>query len=448
MARSWRLKGASFYFISPLLNVNSKRLLWAPTASKLTAVKSTRTPSATSALSEQFDTLHAALEIVESIHDQTDGESAVRPDILCVFASGHHRGRFADAIDLFRSSLHPAHILGSTVESVICNTREVERSAGLSVLALTLPNVVVRPFWFDTADGPPAVWDRGFIRERVSLPPDEGAGHGALTHRGIIMLSDPHSFSSADACAAIDDAAGPQGARIFGGIASGAHHAGLNVLAVDRRLSHSGAVGLSIFGDVALDGFMSQGCSPIGPRFIITKAHDHTIVEIGGKRAIDAAREMLDALPESMRQLVEHGILIGIARDAAKRNLGRDDFIVRLTLGVDQDTGSFTLSHPVRAGMTMQFYVRDAVGASQDLSMCLDAEQLREPVVAALLLTCSSRGSSLFGAANHDAEKISRRLAGPPIAGCSCAGEFAIREHRTYVHCHAASAVMFRALHP
>ncbi len=408
-------------------------------------MKTTRAPLAASALSEEFDTQAAVFEVVEKL--QARSGPAFRPDMLCVTASFHHRARLAQAIERFRRDLHPAHLLAATFTGVVGEGRELEQSAGLSVLALTLPNVVIRPFWFDAEDGPPAVWSSALIRERVSLPPDEGAGNGVLPHRGILMLTDPFSLNAEHACTAINQAAGPHGARIFGGVASGAHLAGLNVLAVDRRVSHGGAVGVSIFGDVRLDGFTSQGSRPIGPRLTLTKAHDHTIETIGGVPALEAARTMIDELPDETRKLVGQGVLIGFAIDAGKRHLGRGDFLVRVVQSVDAADGSFTVNHSVRTGMTVQFQVQDAATAADDLSMCLEAEQLREEVIAALLFTCEARGRALFGPTHHDASMLARRLKDPPLAGCHCSGEFGLAGNATQLHTHSASAVLFRAVH-
>ncbi|MFM7261997.1 MAG: hypothetical protein ACKO3W_15515, partial [bacterium] len=142
-------------------------------------MRAVRTISAHSAVSERLETRLAAREVAESLQ----GASGTRPDILFIFASFHHRALLADALDLLRHTLHPAHLLATTVESAVWNDREIERKPALSVLALHAPGIVARPFWFDLSDGPPAVWGHELIRQRVSLPPDEGAGGGLLQHR-------------------------------------------------------------------------------------------------------------------------------------------------------------------------------------------------------------------------------------------------------------------------
>lgn len=405
------------------------------------SVKHLRSPSAVSARSDRTDTREAARALGEAIRAGT----AVRPDLLAVFGSYHHRALFSDALDILRAELHPVHLLACTAKSVISDAVELEASHGMCALALSLPGAVARPFWFDIADGPPAVWSDGFIRERIALAPDEGDEGGVLRHRGTIMLADPFSIDVGGAAAAIDRAAGPAGAKIIGALASGASHAGLNVLAADRRISHMGVVGLSLFGDVSVDCLSANGCRPIGSPLVVTKARGREILELSGRPALAAAEEMADALPESERENLEHGLLVGIAIHAAKPRLGRGDFLVRAVQALDPERGAIVMREPVPVGSTVQFQLRDPLIAGQDLDMLLDAEMLRGPAAAALLFSCHQRGSRLDGVEERDAARLSRRLGGIPIAGFHCAGELAPSVRGPVLQSQSASIAVFRS---
>ena len=404
------------------------------------AVRTFRAPTAVSALSERLETRVATREVASALR----AASVTRPDLLVVFVSFHHRGLFSDALEILRTELHPVHLLACSAEGVINDGREIERTPGISALALNLPGVVARPFSFEMSDGPPSVWSEGFIRQRVSLPPDEGA----LVHRGILMLADPFSIHAGQACAAIEQAAGPQGARIFGGVASGATQPGLNVLAVDRRVTSEGIVGLSIFGDVVIDGVVSQGCRPVGPCFVVTRSRGLEILELGGRPALRALEEMVGSMTAAEQALLSQGMLIGIAHDASKPRLGRGDFLVRPVIAVDAQTGALTVTDAVKPGMTVQFQIRDAGTAHDDLAMLLSAEQLREQPAAALLFSCNMRGTRLFPDANHDAGFASARLHGAPIAGFHCGGEIGPLGRHSFVHTQTASLALFRAPKP
>lgn len=404
-------------------------------------VKKTRTPSAISARSERTDSREAARELAAELRAGT----LVRPDLLVVFGSFHHRALFSDALDILRSELHPAHLLACTAKSVIADHLELEGVHGMSALALSLPGVVARPFHFDVADGPPAVWSDAFIRERVALAPDEGDVRGVMPHCGTLLVADPFSIHAGQVAEALDRAAGPAGAKVIGGLASGASHAGLNVLAADRRIAHMGVVGLTLFGDLSIDCVSSSGCRPIGSNFVVTKTRGNQILELGGRPALAAAQAMAEALPEDERARFAQGLLVGIAVNAAKPRLGRGDFLVRPVVGVDADRGAIAVAEAVPVGATLRFQVRDGLTAHQDLEMLLDAEMLREPPAAAVVFSCLMRGSQLFGLGEHDAALLSRRLGGVPTAGFHCAGEIAPIGRRSYLNSQTLSIALFRA---
>ena len=280
------------------------------------------------------------------------------------------------------------------------------------------------------------------MRDRVSLAPDEGA----LEHRGILMLADPFSIHAGQACAAIEQAAGPNGARIFGGIASGSTHPGLNMLSTDRRTASEGIVGLSIFGDVVIDSLVSQGCRPIGPTFVVTKSRGNELVELGGKPALRAVQQMAESLAPHEQGLLSQGLLVGIAYDASKARLGRGDFLVRPVHAVHPDTGTLAITDAVKAGTTIQFQIRDAETAHDDLAMLLSAEQLRDAPSAALVFSCNMRGTRMFAERNHDAGFASARLGAPPMAGFHAAGEIGPLGPRSFVHTQTASFALFRGV--
>ena len=92
-------------------------------------------------------------------------------------------------------------------------------------------------------------------------------------------------------------------------------------------------------------------------------------------------------------------------------------------------------------GETIQFHVRDAASADEDLRTLLERE--REPSAGALLFTCNGRGSRLFEAPDHDAALVSKMLGDLPLAGFNCAGEFGPVGGRNFVHGFTASVALF-----
>ncbi len=92
-------------------------------------------------------------------------------------------------------------------------------------------------------------------------------------------------------------------------------------------------------------------------------------------------------------------------------------------------------------GTTVQFHVRDAESADEDLRTLLAFQEAD----GALLFTCNGRGTRLFGTPNHDAEVVGDLLADPPLAGFFADGELgAGRWPQLSAHLHRFAGVVLR----
>jgi small ligand-binding sensory domain FIST len=93
----------------------------------------------------------------------------------------------------------------------------------------------------------------------------------------------------------------------------------------------------------------------------------------------------------------------------------------------------------VDPGQTVQFHVRDAASADEDLAALLaDVDG-----AGALLFTCNGRGAQLFGQADHDANLIQDRMGPVALAGMFCSGEIGPIGGRTFLHGYTASVAVF-----
>ena len=97
-----------------------------------------------------------------------------------------------------------------------------------------------------------------------------------------------------------------------------------------------------------------------------------------------------------------------------------------------------------RLGKTVQFHVRDAQTAVEDLQLLLDAQQLRDSPFAGILVTCNGRGRSLFHEDDHDLTMIRERMGELPIAGFFAAGEIGPIGQESFLHGHTACLTLFR----
>lgn len=393
------------------------------------------TPTAASAISGHFDTRTAATEVAGDIFDHLGGPC----DLALLFGSFHHSAAFSAAAESIRQTINPATLLGVTAESVLGVDRELEGLAGMSVLAVRAPGARLHPWRFDPETDAAILTDAGAMRDFL------GIGHD---FRAIIMFADPFSTPITRLLPAVTGCGGPEREiPVVGGMSSGASKPGHNALVLDDAVLHAGAIGVTIAGRVAVDIIVSQGCRPIGKPIVVTKAKGNVIQELGGRQALEVIQEMAGELDEEERKLLSAGLLVGTVINEYKDRFGRGDFLVRNILGYDKQHGAIAVGDMPRVGQTVQFHVRDAETAHEDLQLLLDGQQLKDTPLGALLVTCNGRGSRLFeDEERRDVQTIRGRLGEIPLAGFFAAGEIGPIGRESFLHGHTASLAIFRAV--
>jgi len=368
-------------------------------------------------------------EAVGQILDQLGSE---HPDLVMVFATGHHVGAFEDIAHSVQTLLYPVALVGCSSDAVIAGAREIEDGPALALFAARLPATVLTTTHLqivDTPDGP-----------AVSGWP-EGVAPGDVPSDTLLLLADPFSFPTDSFLARTNDDL--PGLRVIGGLASSGRGPGGNRLLLDGAVVAQGAVGVFLDGGVDVRTVVSQGCRPVGQPFVVTRAERNMVYELGGQPALERLQATVDGATETERDLMRRGLHIGIVVDEHKLDFGPGDFLVRHVMGADQSTGAVAIGDVVEVGQTVQFHVRDADSADDDLRTLLDAAEDEGGADAALLFTCTGRGRHLFGEPDHDASLVTDVLGPIATAGFFCAGEIGPVGPRNFLHGFTASLVLF-----
>ncbi len=373
------------------------------------------------ALSQHPLATQAVGEVSGSILEQLQADDC---DLAVCFASPHHVGAFEDIAAALHSILEPAVLLGGTAVGVVGGAREVEDAPALAVLGARLENTELTPVALRVEETPDGMAVTGW--------PDAAAGA-----RTLLLFADPFTFPVDAFLERCNDDL--PDLRVIGGLASAAAVPGGNRLVLDGDTLTGGAVGVLLDGDVEVRTLVSQGCRPIGRPFTVTKADRNFVEELAGKPAIERLQEVAAAASEEERALLRTGLHIGVVVDEHKAEFGRGDFLVRNLFGADQRTGALAVGDAVSVGQTLQFHVRDADAADEDLRELLAGADAS----AALLFTCNGRGQHLFGVPDHDAGLVERLLGEIPLAGAFCAGEIGPVGGRNFLHGFTASLALF-----
>jgi len=348
------------------------------------------------------------------------------PDLVTLFVTAPLAGALEDIASALHDVLAPRVMIGAAASAVLAGDRGVEDGPAISAWAGRLPTSTtpVRLDAVATSDG----WITS------GLPQDVSPGSS------LLLLVDPFSFP-VDAWLT-DVAQAHPTLRVIGGLASAAQGPGGNRLVLGRRVLDDGAVGILL--GAPPDTVVAQGCRPIGQPFIVTKAERQVIYELAGRPALERLMEIVDALPPDERALAARGLHCGIVADEHLLEFGRGDFLIRSVLGADRSVGAVAVGDEVAVGATVQFQVRDAGTAGDDLRHLLAERAPADPRHAgALVFTCNGRGSHMFGDPHHDAAITSEVLDGAAIAGMFCAGELGPVAGRNAVHGFTASVAIF-----
>jgi small ligand-binding sensory domain FIST len=356
-------------------------------------------------------------------------------DLALLFFSPHHADAAETIATVAAQRLQARCLLGCVGESIIGNDQEIERRPALSLWLARFSNPVeLEPFHLEleaTPDG----------HSLMGWP--DGIESATPTDSAMLLLGDPTTFPADLFLQQIND--DHQGLRVMGGMASGIGREGECRLLLNGRVLDQGAVGVLLRGQLGIRSIVSQGCRPIGRHMVVTKAEENIIIELGGKPPLVQLQQLWQELNEHDQKLFQHGLHIGRVINEYQGKFQRGDFLVRNVLGMERETGSLAITERVRVGQTVQFHVRDADTADEDLHALLkqDVSTHDKRPAGALLFSCNGRGRRLFAQPDHDAKAIRAEAGEIPLAGFFAAGELGPVGGQNFIHGFTASVVLF-----
>jgi len=370
---------------------------------------------------------------VDRAAEQISAElGGAEPDVAFLFVSPEFGPAIVRAGARLRERLGARHVLGCTAIGVLESAGEHERGASLAVLAGTLPGASLHPFEV-RHDQLLTMHDPAELRAAVGL--------SEAARPLFVLLTDPFTLDADLLLQRLE--AAYAGSPATGGLASGGTRPGTHQLYLGSEVSLFGAVGLAISG-ARVRTVVSQGCRPVGRRFVITRAESNKMLALSGRPALSAIQETVSTLPQPDQELARTSLLIGRVAHEARENFERGDFVVRNLMGVIPEEEAVVVGDKVRVGQTVQLQLRDGDTASEDLDAMLarSAGDGARPA-AALMFSCAGRGKELFGEADHDVRTVRRHLGDIPSAGFFCNGEIGCVGERNFVHGFTASIALF-----
>ena len=326
-------------------------------------------------------------------------------------------------------------LAGCSSQSLIVDANEIEDDAGLVVALYSLPGAKLKGFHFTQQQVEEATHSEYWPAE---------TGVAADATNGWLAFVDPFHIDAESWLRSWNRAYTQL--PVVGGLASGDFAEQRTQVYLNGEVYEEGGVAISVGGDVKLLGVISQGCTPIGDTWTLTRVEQNLIHEIGNRPAYTVLADMFGKLPPEEQRKTRGNVFIGLVMNEYLDEFHRGDFLVRNLLGGDPKSGVLAVGALPRAGQTVQFQRRDALAAAEDMDELFGRarEQLGGAIVyGACLCSCNGRGKRLFGTPNHDAETVQRKFGPLGLAGFFCNGEIGPVGEKNFLHGYTASLALF-----
>ena len=326
-------------------------------------------------------------------------------------------------------------LAGCSSNSLIAGGEEIEDHAGLVLALYALPGAQLKAFHF-TQDQVEAAGGRNYWPGETGVAPEQ--------NHGWLIFADPFHLDAESWMRSWNEAYAPQ--PVLGGLASGNFSEQSTQVYLNGDVFEEGGVAISVGGDVRLAGVISQGCTPIGDTWTLTRVEQNLIHEIGNRPAYAVLAETVNQLSLEDQRKSRGNLFIGLVVNEYLEDFHRGDFLVRNLLGGDPQSGVLAVGAMPRAGQTIQFQRRDAIAAAEDMSELLGRAQQQlagATIYGGCLCSCNGRGKNLFGTPNHDAQTVQKQFGPLGLAGFFCNGEIGPVGEKNFLHGYTASLALF-----
>jgi len=352
-----------------------------------------------------------------------------------VFMTPHFFPHAAQVLETLRLHARVPLLVGCSSESLVCGKREIEEKPGLVLGLHYLPGAKLTAKHFTQAQVDECDDEEYWYKE---------TGVSREATNGWLVFADPFNLEAESWLKQWNAAYAPT--PILGGLASGVYQERSTQIYLNGEVFEEGGVAVSVGGDVEIASVISQGCTPIGETWTITRVDGNLVFEIGNRPAYAVLTETFEQLPESEKPKLRGNLFVGLVINEYLEEFHRGDFLIRNLVGGDPGKGVLVVAAYPRAGQTIQFQRRDAAAATEDMLALLERVkgQLQgRTIYGGALHCCNGRGTGLFGEPDHDAALIQRELGPLALTGFFCNGEIGPVGDKNFLHGYTASLALF-----
>jgi small ligand-binding sensory domain FIST len=326
-------------------------------------------------------------------------------------------------------------LAGCSSTALVSGDEELEDNPGVVLALYSLPGAELKGVYFSQTEVEAAT-EPVFWHNQTGVAPEQT--------NGWLAFIDPFHLDSESWVRGWNVAY--RHLPVYGGLASGVFADQTTQVYLNGEVYEEGGVAISIGGDVKLAGVISQGCTPIGETWTLTRVEQNLIHRIANRPAYEVLSETVGQMTPEEQRKARGNLFIGLVVNEYREDFHRGDFLVRNLIGGDPQTGVLAVGAMPRAGQMMQFQRRDAAAATEDLSELLARTHIElggATVYGGCLCCCNGRGKHLFGESGHDARLVQKQFGEIGLAGFFCNGEIGPVGEKNFLHGYTASLALF-----
>ncbi len=191
---------------------------------------------------------------------------------------------------------------------------------------------------------------------------------------------------------------------------------------VAEYLTGGGISGVVFNSNAPVATALSQGCSPIADKHVITACQRNVLIELDDRPALEVFNEDIgEILARDVNRAAGY-IFAGLPIPGSDTG----DYLVRNLVGIDPEQKLLAIGDLVEKGQTVQFCRRDGKAAWEDLRRMLHQLKHRlrgQAPKGGVYYSCLGRGKELFGDDSEELRTIRQELGDFPLVGFFANGE-------------------------
>jgi small ligand-binding sensory domain FIST len=294
--------------------------------------------------------------------------------------------------------------IGSVGSAICCTGQEIYGEPGAAIMLTALPDDSYRII--------PAGIDE--LAEMLSQQQEWLQRHNV--HFGIVH-GDPRNRHIAQIIESLSTQLDP--GFLVGGLSSADED--LNLLQVAGTIQQNGLSGALFSADVPVISSLTQGCTPLESKHVITKCQGNLLAELDGQPALDVFKEDVgEVLAKDLARVAGYIFAALPIPDSDTR-----DYLVRNLIGIDPQEKLLAIGDNLEEGAQLMFCRRDGAASRQDMVRMLDdlANRSKGNIRGGVYFSCLGRGRDQFGEDSEELKMIRDRLGDFPLVGFFANGE-------------------------